>query len=142
MALSPVLGTAPHRTGLHPLHALLLGFPVALFATGLAADIAYLDTAEMQWSNFAAWANAGALVFGGVVLAWSVLAAVRGRTRWLYPLLLAAMWVVGLVNAFQHSHDAWASVGTTGLILSILSTALAVVAGWIAYSPARAGDVR
>jgi len=132
---------------IHPLHALLLAFPIALFAVALLADITYLNTAEMQWSNFASWGITGALVFGGPVLAWAVINAVvtgrhdRGFARWGYPLMLALAWAVGLVNAFQHSRDAWASVGAAGLIMSLMSTVFALAAGWIAYSPRRSGVV-
>lgn len=125
---------------LHPLHAILLGFPIALFAGGLASDVTYLNTAVVQWSHFSSWLIAGALLFGGVVLAWAVVRFVRlrhtaGRGRALaYLVMIAAMWLAGLVNAFQHSRDAWSSVGTAGLVLSILSTLLALVAGWIGYS--------
>jgi uncharacterized membrane protein len=128
------------RPHLHPLHALLLAFPIALFTTALAADIAYLNSAEMQWSNFAAWAITGALVIGAPVVLWAVLRlifAIRADTflrRLLYLLLVVIMWGSGLVNAFQHSRDAWSSVGTLGLTLSIVSTFCALVAGWIAFS--------
>lgn len=128
------------RRGIHPVHALVLAFPIALFSSGLLADIAYLRTAEIQWTNFAAWLNAGALVFGGLVAAWALItlvlnlkAASKAR-RILYFFVLAAMWVLGLVNAFKHSQDGWSSVGTLGLILSILCTLLALIAGFIAYS--------
>ena len=47
---------------------------------------------------------------------------------------LALAWIFGLINAFKHSQDAWSSVGTFGLILSILSAVLALVAGWFAHS--------
>lgn len=40
---------------LHPLHAILLAFPMALFSGALLSDITYLNSAEMQWSNFFAW---------------------------------------------------------------------------------------
>ena len=42
--------------------------------------------------------------------------------------------MLGLVNAFKHSQDAWSSVGAFGLILSLLCTLLVMIAGWIAYS--------
>ncbi|RVT95034.1 DUF2231 domain-containing protein [Sphingomonas crocodyli] len=136
-----MLATPPAaRPPLHPLHALLLAFPIALFTGALLADIAYLQSAEIQWTNFAAWLNAGALLMGGFVLLWALIEAfrlrrdrVRGRAG-LYALLLAVMWIAGLINAFQHSHDGWSSVGTTGLLLSIVSAALAIAAGWIAHS--------
>lgn len=128
------------RPFLHPAHALLLAFPMALFPSALANDIAYLNTAEMQWSNFAAWAITGALVFGGPVVLWALVDAVRyrgsprGRRFGLYLLLLAVMWVAGLINAFQHSGDAWSSVGTAGVLLSLVSSLCALAAGWIAHA--------
>ena len=134
------LETAAER-GLHTVHSLVLAFPIALFSAGLVADIAYLRTAEIQWTNFAAWLIVGALVFGGIAAAWalaSLVIALRSpqRTRRLiYFGVLAAMWLVGLVNAFKHSQDGWSSVGALGVILSILCTVLALVAGVMAYTP-------
>lgn len=122
---------------LPPPLAVLLSFPVALFTTALFTDITYLQTAEVQWTNFSSWLIVGALVFGGAALAWSMMLATRWRAARLYTLLLAFAWTAGLVNAFQHSRDAWSSVGTTGLILSILSAALAIAASWAAHGAAR-----
>ena len=38
-------------------------------------------------------------------------------------------WVLGLVNAFKHSQDAWSSVGTAGVALSIVAALTALAAG-------------
>ena len=136
---------APAPSALHPLHAILLAFPVALFTGALLSDITYLNSAEIQWTNFSAWLITGALLFGAPLLPWSLLpflrrrrAARRGRAL-LYPVLVWLMWIVGLLNAFQHGRDGWSSVGTTGLVLSILSTLAALLAGWIAYGAGRSG---
>ncbi|SEJ20280.1 Uncharacterized membrane protein [Sphingobium sp. AP50] len=131
------------RPFLHPLHDLLLAFPVALFTFALVTDIAYLQTAEIQWTNFSSWLIVGALLTGGMVLFWSIILAIaarRGAHRQpslLYAVLIAIMWVAGLVNAFQHSQDAWSSVGVTGLILSIISTVFALAASWVAHRTVR-----
>ena len=132
--------TYDHRSPLDAVHGILLSFPVALFSTALASDVAYLGTSEIQWTNFASWAIAGALLFGGLVAAWSLIdwvAKLRrpdsGR-RLSYFLIVALMWVLGLVNAFHHARDAWSSVGTTGVILSVVTTLLALVAGWMFFS--------
>lgn len=119
-----------------PLHALLLAFPVALFPAALVADIAYLNTAVIQWTNFAQWLNAGADFFTGLVLAWTLLASAVGRksASVVYTGTLAALLVLGVINAFQHGKDGWASVGTLGLVLSVLCTLLALAAGFVAYS--------
>ena len=123
-----------------PLHRILLAFTISLFTFALFTDIAYLKTAEVQWSNFSAWLITGALVFGGIAGIFSiadfVLGARRGWSRrsLIHLVALASAWVLGLVNAFKHSQDAWSSVGAFGLTLSLLCTLLVMVAGWIAYS--------
>jgi uncharacterized membrane protein len=135
------------RLGPHPLHALLLAFPVALFPAALLTDITYLNTAEIQWTNFSAWLNVGALLFGGPVLFWAFVNTMRlrrspvHRRALAYFLVVAAMWILGLVNAFKHSGDGWSSVGTGGLILSLLSALFALAAGWIAFSVRSVGRV-
>jgi len=50
------------RAPLHPLRALLLAGAVSLFLGVLLSDIAYADSDQVQWKNFASWLNAGALV--------------------------------------------------------------------------------
>jgi len=127
------------RAALRGVHRLFLAFPVALFTTALATDIAYLKTAELQWTNFSAWMIVGALVFGGVVGVLAILDAITSpaaarRPRLIYLALIAAAWVLGLINAFKHSQDGWSSVGAFGLILSILCTLLVLAAGLLAYS--------
>lgn len=131
----------------HILHALLLSFPIALFCGSLATDIAYLNTAEIQWTKFSSWLIVGALVFGGAVLALALLGCILDigratfRVSLFYLLIVAAMWGVGLVNAFQHSRDAWSSVGTAGLTMSIVSSLLALLAGWVLFSRPVQGEI-
>lgn len=126
--------------GVNALHGIFLAFPIALFTSAMISDIAYLQTAEMQWTNFSAWLIAGALVFGGVVLAWSLIRLVLAfrspsrKRRLLYTVVVAIMWVLGLVNAFKHSQDAWSSVGAFGMGLSVICTLLALLAGALAFS--------
>lgn len=131
----------------HVVHALLLCFPVALFPAALVTDIAYLRTAQIQWTNFSSWLIAGALVFGGLVLAWSAVSLLLGwrgalrLPRLIYTAVLAAMWILGLINAFKHSQDGWSSVGAFGLILSILCALLALVAGVLAHTGSAAREI-
>ncbi|MBX3478508.1 MAG: hypothetical protein KF910_12920 [Brevundimonas sp.] len=120
--------------------SVFLSFPIALFVMMVATDIAYLRTAEIQWTNFSAWLNVGGMVFGGAVLVLALIAlgldwrgARRGH-RMLYVGLLGLMFVLGLINAFKHSQDAWSSVGAFGLILSIASALLALAAGVLFWS--------
>ncbi|MGA0608421.1 hypothetical protein ACO2Q0_20700 [Phenylobacterium sp. VNQ135] len=96
----------------------------------------------MQWSNFSAWAITVELMFGGVALVFALLALLAGfrslrrRPRLLHAAALAVMCLLGLINAFKHSQDAWSSVEALGLTLSILTAMAALAAGAIAYSGA------
>lgn len=130
-----------------PIQAILLAFPIALFFSALVSDITYLNTAEIQWSNLSQWAITGALLFGAPVIVFAVLDFLRNRRSArekgaaIFLGLVTAMWLLGLINAFKHSQDAWSSVGVMGVILSLICSVAAFVAGWIAYSaPIIAGE--
>lgn len=136
----------PATATLRALSGLLIAFPVALFSFAVATDVAYLRTAELQWTNFSAWSITIGLVFGAVALVCALLGLlvhIRSYRRGLRGLLvgaLAVMCALGLINAFKHSQDAWSSVGAFGLALSILTAIAALVAGAIAYSGALDGE--
>lgn len=130
------------RQSLRGLYGLILSFPAALFTIGVLTDIAYLKSAEIQWTNFSQWLITGGLVFGGVAAAWSLIAillSLRTSIR-LWRVVefgaLVLMFGLGLVNAFKHSQDGWSSVGAFGLTLSVLCSLLALVAAFIAISGA------
>ena len=105
-----------------PLHATLLAGSVPLFLGALLSDIAYAQTYQIQWANFASWLIAGALVFSGFALLFALVNLVRAQHKagqpLAYFLLLLATWVIGLINAFQHAKDAYAMM-PAGLVLSV-----------------------
>lgn len=127
------------RPFINALHGILLAFPVALYPAALVSDIAYLNTSVIQWTNFSSWLLAGANFFAGLVLAWAVISLFAGRARHargrgiLYLIIIAVMFVAGVLNSFQHARDGWHSVGSFGLALSIACTILALIAAIIAY---------
>ncbi len=133
---------SPGRSRLHPLHAVLLAGMLPLFVGALLSDIAYSRSYEIQWTNFASWLIAGALVFCGFALLWAVVDLLRvdqrGRRSWLYVSLLLVTFLLGFVGALIHAKDAWASM-PEGLIVSMIVALLAVVATWIGFSGVREG---
>lgn len=136
------LSHAARPAALHPIHAVLLAFPLALFPAALISDIAYLRTAQIQWSNFSAWLIAGGVAFGGLLTLWALIALLLSlrrparNVRLAYFVLLAAMWLLGLVNAFKHSQDGWSSVGVLGVGLSAITSILILIAALTAFSGA------
>jgi uncharacterized membrane protein len=123
---------------IHPLHAILLAFPLALFMGALVSDLAYRGSFHVQWANFSSWLIAGGLLVGAFALLWALVDLLHGGTaprgrRAIYFVVLAAMWGLGFVNALVHAKDAWATM-PGGLYLSAITALLALVAAWIGYS--------
>ena len=128
---------------IYPLHAILLGGTLPAFLGALLTDVAYYSSYEVQWKNFASWLIVGGLVFCGLALLAGLFGLMRrtprrGR-RGVYVILLLATFSLGLLNAFVHAADAWASM-PTGLVLSVIVAVLAVAAAFLGYSRPAAGS--
>lgn len=125
-----------------PLHAIFLAGTVPLFLGALLSDIAYFQTYQIQWSNFASWLIAGGLVFCGLAVLFALVNLIRADRKagrpLAYLILLVVTWVLGLVNAFEHAKDAFASM-PSGLILSALITVLICVAASLGLTRVRSG---
>jgi uncharacterized membrane protein len=124
----------------HPIHPMLVPFPIACFVGTLLTDLAYFGTANIMWSNFSAW-----LVTVGVIMGF--LAAIAGlidflgdrairRTGAAWPHALGNAVALGLatVNMFVHTHDAWTSVVPWGLTLSALVVLILLFTGWMGWA--------
>ncbi|MBW8784241.1 MAG: hypothetical protein JF593_06335 [Novosphingobium sp.] len=118
----------------------MLAGTVPLFLGGLLADLAYGSTMEMQWSNFAGWLIAGAMVFTGFALLGALIALIRVRRGWplLCFVLLLAAFVLGLIDSFVHARDAWAMM-PDATILSAIVLVVAILATWAGFASLRAG---
>lgn len=133
------------RSPLHPLHAFLLAGTVPLFLGALLSDLAYSESYEVQWKNFASWLIVGGLVFGGFALLCALIELLRadrrGQRPILYFLLLLSAWVLGFINALIHAKDAWASM-PAALILSVIVAVLTVAAAVLGFATLRTRPVR
>lgn len=124
------------RIGGHPIHPMLVPFPIVCFVGALITDIVYARTAAMQWANFSAWLLAAGLVISiFVVIAGAIDFFSERRIRnlraaWIHAVGNAVALILAIVNAFVHSRDAWTSVVPTGLILSALVVIILLVTGW------------
>jgi uncharacterized membrane protein len=128
------------RIGAHPIHPMLVPFPIVCFVGALLTDITYWRTGEMMWADFSAW-----LVTVGVIMGW--LAAIAGLIDFLGSRFVRAqppVWwhaignVIALVlatcNMLVHSRDAWTSVVPTGVILSAIVVLILLFTGWMGWS--------
>jgi uncharacterized membrane protein len=132
--------TSTARIARHPIHPMLVSFPIACFVGTLLTDLAYWKTAEMMWADFSAW-----LLFFGLIM--GCLAAIAGLVdflsnrsiralapAWFHMIGNALVLILALFNSFVHSRDAWTSVVPTGLILSAVTVIVLLFTGWMGGS--------
>jgi uncharacterized membrane protein len=134
----------PVGGGLSPLHAVLLAGIVPPFLGALLSDLAYANSYQIQWLNFASWLIVGGLVYCGLALVWAAIGLLRHDARTRdgigYVVLLLATFLFGFLNELEHSKDAWATM-PGGLILSVVVFVLAAAATWVGFFKFRAGAV-
>jgi uncharacterized membrane protein len=124
----------------HPIHPMLVPFPIVCFVGALITDVVYWRSAQMMWADFSAWLLAIGLVMGG-------LAAVAGLIDFLGNRLIrtqAPAWphmvgnivvlLLALLNSFVHTRDAWTSVVPLGLTLSLITVLILTVTGWLGWA--------
>ena len=121
----------------HPIHPMLVNFPLGLLPTAVIFDIVYLSTHNPRWPELAFW-----MIAAGIVGA--LLAAVFGLVDWLaipsgtrakrigllhgggnliVVALFAASWILRYRAAEIPSHLA--------IVLAVVGVCLAVVTGWL-----------
>lgn len=116
-----------YRPALNPVHAILLASTLPLFLGAVLSNWAYASTYEIQWTNFASWLVAGALVFTGLALVWALVDLFIRRGGWVYAGLVLVTFVSGFITALLLAKDAWAAM-PGAFILSIVTLLLALAA--------------
>jgi uncharacterized membrane protein len=121
----------------HPLYSSFVSFPTICFVLALLNDIAYWKTANLQWQNFAEWLLFGGLVVGGFVLLAQIIGLfMRNRgdvvgPNWVQPVGTFIVLVLAFINSLVHARDGWTAIVPQGLILSVVSVLVMIIAGWL-----------
>jgi uncharacterized membrane protein len=140
--LEGLLMPNPHSTAKiagHPLHPMLVPFPIAFFVATLAADFMYLHGGDPFWFRGSIW-----LLGAGVVMA--LIAALAGITDLLGDARIRALtivWVhflgnlvvvlVEALNWYRRHVMGVAAVQPIGLCLSIAAVLILLVTGWLGW---------
>lgn len=124
----------------HPIHPMLVPFPIALFVSAFVCDIVFWRTGNVGWSTAALW-----LIGFGLIMA--ALAAVMGLTDVLGEPRIRALrdvwWhaggnvVVALLQLYswyaRYTEGAMAVV-PKGLVLSLIVVGILLFTGWKGWS--------
>jgi uncharacterized membrane protein len=123
------------KLGTHPLHPMLIPFPVAFLVGALVADLAFIGTGDGFWASASTW-----LIGAGIVMA--LLAAVAGFTDFLGEPRIRALndaWyhmignltavLIAIINfLLRYNEGAEAAIRPWGVVLSIV--VVAILTGW------------
>lgn len=120
----------------HPLHAMLVAFPIALAFCTLGADLLYLWTGSPFWGQAAGYAVFGAFAMGvlaGVTGIGELLLArgIRNRSAsWTHFILAVMLLSILGANWIIRIGDPDGAVLPVGLGLSLLAAGMTAVTGW------------
>ncbi len=120
----------------HPIHAMLVAFPIALAMCVLGADLFYWWTGDSFWATAAGWASFGAF-------AMAVMAAITGTVELLmvsgirnraaswthFILAMTLLSILGL-NWLIRIDAAEEAILPLGLALSFLAAGMTAITGW------------
>lgn len=120
----------------HPIHAMLVSFPIALAMCTLAADLLYWWTGDEFWIRAGLWTTGGGFLMGllaglsgtaELLLAPGIRARAASWTHFIFAMtLLSAFglnWGIRLTGLEE-------AVLPYGLLLSLLVAALTALTGW------------
>ncbi len=121
----------------HPIHAMMVTFPIALVFATLGADVLYWWTADPFFARAARWGAGSGFLMGvaaGLVGAVELLLVPGVRKRsasWSH--FVTAMVLLALLGAnwTLRFGDFEGAVLPWGLLLSLLSAPVVIMAGWI-----------
>lgn len=121
----------------HPIHAMLVPFPIAFFILALIMDVAYWQTSNLTWKHFAEWLLLAGLVGGGLAMIAGAIDFIARReirsrpSAWPHAIGNIFVMLLAFVNSLVHARDGWTGVVPTGLALSVATVLLMLVTGWL-----------
>jgi uncharacterized membrane protein len=124
----------------HPIHPMLVPFPIVCFALALVTDIFYWRTSQLMWAEFSAWLLLAGIVFGALAALFGAIdflarREVRARRpAWPHAIGNVVVLVLAFFNNLVHAADGWTAVVPWGLTLSALTVIIMLVTGWLGAS--------
>lgn len=130
-------GVRSHVTiGGHPIHPMLVPFPIAFLIGALASDLAFWATSDPFWGRASLWLAGAGLVTGALaalagLIDFLSIRRVRDLTAgWIHFLGNGTALLLTLWSVLHRIGDPVGAVLPLGLILSIIVAGILGVTGW------------
>lgn len=120
----------------HPIHAMLVSFPIALVACTLGADAFYAWTGDLFWARASLWASGMAFLIGllaglsGTVELLSVPGSRARAASWTHFVIAVMLLAVLGANWGLRLRGYAQAVLPWGLLLSLLALGFTGFTGW------------
>jgi uncharacterized membrane protein len=120
----------------HPIHPMLIPFPIACFVLAFVSDLAFWKTANEFWSTASLWLLAVGLIMAALAAVVGLIDVmgderVRNLTdAWLHAVGNVVAVLIELYNWYSRYERGSAAVVPTGLLLSILVVLILLFTGW------------
>ena len=120
----------------HPLHPLIVTFPIAFLSGAAGADIGYWLTGDAFWARAAIWLLGVGFVSGLVAALTGMLDFVRiDRVRkrsagWIHMVTNVAAMSLTAVNWVSRLNNVQGAILPVGIILSVVVASLLAISGW------------
>lgn len=128
----------------HPLHPMLVGFPVAFYTATLVAFIAYASSMDAFWFRVGVVANWAGVIMAGLAavpgfIDWAVgipRTSPARKTGLIHMALNVGVLVLFIINGVMASNhwDEALPTGGTGIPLSLIGVLLTLASGFLGWS--------
>lgn len=121
----------------HPIHPMLVPFPIAFLVAAFASDLNFWCTGDAFWARASLWLAGAGLVTGlaaavtGLIDFLSIPRAREGQVGWIHFLGNVAVLLLTLWNVLHRLDDPASAVLPLGIILSGIVTLILLVTGWM-----------
>lgn len=120
----------------HPIHPVLIPFPIAFLVGALLTDIGYWLAEDVFWARASLWLVGAGLVTGllaavvGAIDYFTIDRAQEHAAGKIHAAGNATVIVLATINLFIRWRDPAAGILWWGLLLSLLTAAILGVTGW------------
>jgi uncharacterized membrane protein len=121
----------------HPIHPMLIVFPLGLLATAVAFDIVGLAQGDASWFGISYWMIAAGIIGGllaavfGLIDWWAIRPGTRAKRIGLWHGGVNVVVVLLFIGSWLMRSSAPQNPSSAALTLSFIAMGLALVGGWL-----------
>lgn len=121
----------------HPIHPMLVPFPIAFLVGALVVDLAFASTGDPFWARAGFWLLLAGIVTGAAAAVFGLvdflgIPQVRSlNVAWIHFLGNGAAVLLAIWNLAQRWADPVVGPGSLGIALSVIVVAILLVTGWL-----------